>query len=106
MFNVQKCPQSLEIYINYNEYLNEDEDESIFTLEHLFTYDEVEKFKGIIDLITVKNLSNEDKTKMMEIYDTLKNRNIKELSVISDNKKMLQDIKSIMPDVSIKFFKI
>lgn len=105
MFNIQKCSESLEVYINYNEYINKDEDESIPILEHIFSQDEVRKFRGVIDLITVKCLSEEDITKIKEIHDILRRKEIKDLCIISDNRRLLARIKNIIPEVSITFFK-
>lgn len=105
MFNIQKFPQSLEIYINYNEYLVEDEDESIPILEHMIS-DNRGELKGIIDLITAKNLSKKEMKIIRGIHDLLRNNDIKELNVISDNKKLLERIKGMFPDVSVTFFSI
>lgn len=106
MFNVQKCFETQEIYVYYNEYLAEDEDESIPVLEHIFAEDDIKEFRGTIDLITVKNLSQKDEKKIKEIHDKLKSGEVLNLYVISDNKRVLKRVKEIMPDVSTKLLKI
>lgn len=105
MFSIQKCSGSFEVYINYNEYVKEEDDESVPILENIFSQGEVKKFKGIIDLITVKSLSQEDITKIKEIHDVLRKKEIKDLNIISDNRKLLNQIKNIIPDVSITVFR-
>lgn len=101
MFNVQKSANSLEIYINYNEYIKKDEDESIPTLEQIFKEEGLKEFRGVIDLITVRKLSEDEEAKITQIYDVLKKGDIKELNVISDNRKVLEHMKEIMPDISV-----
>lgn len=106
MFNIQKCPQTMEVYINYNEYMTLEEDECVDILEHIFPDEEVKEFKGIIDLITVKVLPDADLLKIREIHDTLRKKDIRELNVISDNERLLEEIKNIMPDISTTLLKI
>lgn len=105
MFNVQKCLYNHEIYINYNEYLEED-DECIPVLEHMIEKDDVKEFSGIIDLITVKNLSNKEKRRIKQIHDILVKGKIIKLNVISDNVRVLKRVKKIIPDVSTKLLKL
>jgi hypothetical protein len=105
MFNVQKCSKSHEIYIYYNEYIKDDEDESVTTLEKIIKQGGVKEFAGIIDLVTVKRLSGEEITRIKKLHDILVDKDINKLNVISDNKKILENIKDIMPDVSIKLLK-
>jgi hypothetical protein len=106
MFNVQKCPGNREIYIYYNEYIEEEEDESVEALEHMLVEDEIKGFRGIIDLITVKYLSNTDFARIQKMHDLLKGGMINKLDVISDNVNILESIKGIMPDVSTRLLKV
>lgn len=106
MFNVQKCFKTQEIYVYYNEYLSEEEDESIPVLEHIFAEDDIKEYRGTIDLITVKNLSHKEEKKIMEIHDMLISGEVSMLYVISDNKKVLNRVKEIIPDVSTRLLKI
>lgn len=105
MFSVQKCPKSHEIYIYYNEYLNEDADESILVLEHLNFGSDINNYVGLIDLVTVKSLSDTEVIKLKKMHDILVDSNINSITVISDNNSILRNIKSLIPDVSIKLFK-
>lgn len=106
MFNVQKFNFSREIYINYNEYLHEEEDESIPTLQLVLREEDAEGFTGVIDLITVKSLTRDDVRKLKTMYELLKECNIKDLNVISDNKSILKQIKSIIPDASTRLLRV
>lgn len=106
MFNIQKCPESHEIYINYNEYISNEEDDAIPILEQMFAYDKTEQFKGIIDLITVKELSEQDILQIKEIHNVLMQNNIIKLNVISDSRKVIEKVKEIVPDVSVTYFKL
>jgi hypothetical protein len=106
MFNVQRCYKNREIYINYNELIDDKEDESIPTLEHIIEEGGTRNYKGIIDLITVRSLTCQDIVKLKSLHDILRNGEIGELSVISDSRRVLEHVKSIMPDVSIQLLKI
>jgi len=106
MFNVQKFYNSHEIYINYNEYIKEEEDDSVATLEHMVEDDDIKEFKGIIDLITVKSLSKKETEKIKKMHDLLRNGCHVDLDVVSDSKKVLEEIKKVIPDVSVKLIKI
>jgi hypothetical protein len=106
MFNVQKFNFSREIYINYNEYLHEEDDESIPTLQQVLREEGTEGFSGVIDLITVKNLTRDDIKKIKAMYEILIKCNVKSLNVISDNKSILRLIRSIIPEASTKLLRI
>lgn len=106
MFNVQICPKNHEIYTNYNEYLNEDEDDSIFILEHILNNNVDNELKSIIDLKNVKHLSDKELEKIIDIYDVLIRSNIKKINVISDNKSILNNIKNSLPDITITLLEI
>jgi hypothetical protein len=106
MFNVQRDFQNHEIYINYNEFLSKEEDESILTLEHMLKGSDPIGYKGVIDLITVKSLTGEEIKKIKEIHDILQNANIRDMDVVSDNKKVLERVKRLLPDIKAELFRI
>lgn len=106
MFNVQSASKSHEIYISYNEYLSEHEDESIQTLEHILQDKNTSYSKGIIDLIAVKYLHSKDTMKIKTIYEILKGADIKELDVLSDNKKIIESVKKLIPDANFELLKL
>lgn len=106
MFNVQICPKSHEIYTNYNEYLNEDEDDSISILEHILNNNVGNGLKSVIDLINVKHLSDKEFEKIIDIHDVLIRSNIRKINVISDNKSVLNNIKNSLPDITVTLLEI
>lgn len=106
MFNVQKFYYNHEIYINYNEYIKEEEDDSVATLEHMVEGSDIKEFRGIIDLMAVKSLSRKETEKIKKMHDLLKNRCVMNLNVVCDSRRVLDRIKRIMPDVSVKLIKI
>lgn len=102
MFNIQKSSISHEIYIYYNEYIRDDEDESLLTLENIIKQGEVKEYVGIIDLVMVKRLTRKEIIRIKKLHDILVEREINNFNVISDNRRLLKNIKNIMPDVSTK----
>lgn len=106
MFNVQKSYKNHEIYIHYNELLDENEDESITTLEHIIKEGDNKEYRGIIDLIAVKSLSDRDILKLKTIGDTLSDMEIEHLYIILDSSRVLEQVREIMPGVPAKLFKV
>lgn len=106
MFNIQKCYMNHEIYINYNELLDENEDESISTLEHIIKEGDNKEYKGIIDLIAVKTLSDQDILKLKSIHEILSGMDMEHLYILLDSSRVLEQVKKIMPDVPAELFSI
>lgn len=106
MFNVQKCYKNHEIYINYNELLDENEDESIPTLEHIIKEGDNRGYRGIIDLMAVKMLTHRDIQKLKSIGNMLNSMDMNNKYIILDNSRVLEQVKEIMPGVPVKLFSI
>lgn len=106
MFNVQKSYANHEIYINYNELLDENEDESIPTLEHIIKEGDNREYSGTIDLISVKMLTSRDILKLKSIHDVLGSMDIANMHIISDNSAVLEQVKKIIPGAVVELFRI